>query len=259
MQKDWSELDVRARAVLAAHDGVAHVSAFDEAGITRSQIGALRGRKIIERPRIGWYVDPELPWQVKVATRVGGPAACVTAADLRGLPVPPTDGRELHVHVDAHEGRLRHNRDRAWVLASVKDDHEVRLHRVTLQERPRYGLTGLLDTLLMMVGCVSTEWLVAALDAALHQPRDGRPLLDGEVFARLALLLPKDVLDLVDPLAESCLETLLRLGMLGRGITGVIAQAVPHHGLSRRFPAARLADRRSGRGSVPRSGAGPDP
>jgi very-short-patch-repair endonuclease len=80
----------------------------------------------------------------------------------------------------------------------------------------------------MMVGCVSTEWLVAALDAALHTPRNGRPLLDGHAFARLARLLPTEVLQLIDPLAESCLETLLRLGMLGRGITGVVAQAVPH-------------------------------
>lgn len=228
MEHDWTQLDVRARSVLAAHDGVAHVSVFDAAGITRRQIAALRGRGIVERPRVGWYVDPGLPWQAKVATRVGGPAACVTAAELWGLPVPPKEGRDLHVHVDAHEGRLRHNRNNRWVLASVEDDHEVRLHRVALEEAPRAGRTGLLDTLLMLVGCVSTEWFVAALDAALHRPRDGRPLLDGAALSRLRSLLPTELFALADPLAESCLETLLRLGMLGRGITEIVAQAVPH-------------------------------
>lgn len=228
MEKDWSALDARARAVLDAHGGVAHVSAFDAADITRYQLAALRGRAVIERPRVGWYVDPELPWQVKVATRVGGPAACVTAAELRGLPVPPRSGRDLHVHVDAHEGRLRHNRDKWWVLASVEDDREVRLHRAALREPPSRGLTGLVDTFLMLLGCVSTEWFVAALDAALHRPRGGRPMMDAATLAALTASIPSAIMRLVDPLAESPLETLLRLGMLARGVTGIVAQAVPH-------------------------------
>jgi very-short-patch-repair endonuclease len=228
MEKDWTALDALARAVLAASGGIAHVTAFDAAGITRQQVGALRGRGVIERPRVGWYVDPELPWQVKVATRVGGPAACVTAAELAGLPVPPKSGRDLHVHVDAHEGRLRHNRDRRWVLGSVEDDREVRLHRGRLTQPPVGGRTALLDTFVMLLGCVPIEWFVAALDAALHRPRDGRPIMDASTFAKLAALVPAALLRLVDPLAESPLETLLRLGLLARGITDFVIQAVPH-------------------------------
>lgn len=228
MEKDWSALDARARAVLEANGGIAHVTAFDAADLTRHQLAALRGRGVIERPRIGWYVDPALPWQVKVATRVGGPAACVTAAELRGLPVPPTSGRDLHVHVDAHEGRLRHNRDRRRVLASVDDDHEVRLHRGALREPSSRGMTGLTDTFLMLLGCVSTAWFVAALDAALHRPRDRHPIMDAATLAQLAASVPGSIMRLVDPLAESPIESLLRLGMLARGIPGIVAQAVPH-------------------------------
>jgi very-short-patch-repair endonuclease len=228
MEKDWSALDARARGVLEANGGVAHVSAFDAAGVSRQQLGALRGRGVIERPRIGWYVDPSLPWQVKVATRVGGPAACITAAELHGLPVPPRTGRDVHVHAGAHTGRVRHNRDKTRVLASVDDDGEVRLHRAPLRQTPRSGRTGLLDTFLMLVGCVSAEWFVAALDAALHRPRQGSPLMDAETFTMLRALVPEALIRLVDPLAESPLETLLRLGLLARGITDFVAQAVPH-------------------------------
>ena len=231
MGNDWTELDARVLGVLAEQGGVAHVSAFDDAGITRYQLSALLGRRVVERPRIGWYVDPSLPWQVKLAVRVGGPATCTTAAEAWGLPAPPTAGRELHVHVAEHTGRLRHNRDNRWVLASVEDDPEVVLHRGELMEAPSSGRTSLMDTLRLLAACVSLEWFIAALDAALHRPRDGVPLMDTEAFARLLSVLPRrlqQVGDLVEPLAESCIETLLRLGMLRRGIGDVVAQAIPH-------------------------------
>ena len=230
-EKDWSELDARALAVLAAHDGVAPVAAFDAAGISRRQLGACRGRGVIDRPRIGRYVDPALPWQVKHAVRVGGIAACVTAAALRGLPVPPGSHRKLHVLVGAHDTRLRHNRDRRWVLRSVEDDPEVELHRCTAVDLQQSGRTGLVDTLLMLVACVPPEWFVAAMDSALHVPRGGRAMLSPSDLARLAALLPRRkrrLLDLVDPRAESCIETLLRLALRRRGVAEVVLQAVPH-------------------------------
>jgi very-short-patch-repair endonuclease len=231
MDKDWTAIDGRVLSVLSEHGGVAHVREFDAAGITRYQLSALLGRGVVERPRIGWYVDPSLPWRVKLAVRVGGPATCVTAAEAWGLPVPPTAARELHVHVEEHTGRLRHNRDKRWVLASVDDDPEVVLHRGALLDGPSAGRTSLIDTLRLLAACVSVEWFIAALDAALHRPRDGTPIMDATAFARLLSVLPgrlQHVVDLVDPRSESCLETLLRLGLIGRGVVDIVAQAVPH-------------------------------
>lgn len=228
---NWDELDARARAVLAAHDGIVHVTAFDGAGITRRQVSALQGRRVIERVRTGWYVDPDQPWQIKHAVRFGRTAACVTAAVLWGLPVPPAAHRVLHVVVDPHGSHFRHNRDARWVLALVEDDAEVEPHWGTCHDAFIAGRTSLVDTLLMLVGCVSTDWFVAALDAALHVPRGGVALLSANEFARFASLLPgrkRALLSQIDALAESCLETLLRLALLRRGITDFVLQAVPH-------------------------------
>ncbi|WP_162850835.1 hypothetical protein [Amnibacterium kyonggiense] len=166
--RDWSELDARARAVLAQSGGVAHISAFDAAGITRKQVGLLHGRGVIERPRIGWFVDPDSPWQVKRAVGVGGAAACVSSADAMGLPTPPSTKRSIHVAVEAHASHLRHSRDRRWVLDSVHDDERLELHWGGLVDAPVGGRTSIVDTLLLLSGCVPFDWFVAALDAAMR-------------------------------------------------------------------------------------------
>lgn len=218
---DWTRLDATVRAVLAAHDGIAHVTAFDAAGLTRRQTAAAFRRGVLERPRIGWFVDPALPWQAKRAVRVGGIACCVTAAALWGLPVPPGSHAVLHVQVDEHRGELRHNRDRTWVLANVDDDPEVERHRRTLHGPAAAGMTSLVDTLLALAGCVPAAWWVAALDAALHSPRGGGPLLSATDSLRLVMLLPRRrrrMLRMVDARSESCIETLLRLALTERGL-----------------------------------------
>ena len=228
---DRSELDARARTVLAAGGGIAHVSAFDAADITRRQLGLLHGRRVVERVRIGWFVDPGLPWQVKRAVGVGGAAACVTAAELWGLPVPPDSHRTLHVAVEEHRSHLRHSRDHRWVLGSVHDDEALELHWGHLEEEPIAGRASLVDTLLLLRDCVPFEWFVAALDAAVHEPRDGARILTDADRDRLSALLPRRsraALEHVDGSAESCLETLLRLGMVRRGIGPVVAQAQLH-------------------------------
>src|ERR1700712_1840953 len=156
-EQNWASLDSRASEVLRANDGIAHISAFDAADITRRQVGALRGRGVLERPRAGWYVAPDLPWQVKSAVRVGGIATCVTSAELRGLPVPPESNRKVHVHVDEHDSRLRHSRNSRWVLAAVDDDHRLELHWGRRHDRPDAGRASLVDTLLLVGGGVPED------------------------------------------------------------------------------------------------------
>ena len=216
----WERADSIALGVLAANDGVAKLSTFVAAGLTPHQVAAILRRGVMHRPRNGWFTDVTVPWQGTHAIRVGGFLACTSAADSWGLPVPPESWRRLHVAVAPNASRLRHNRDR-FRQVKVGDDTEVELHWVDLVDPPVGWRTSLVDTLLQLVDCVPEDWSVAALDAALHRPWKGEPILSEEEYARFALLLPRrkrKLLRQVNALAGSCLESLLRLGLDRRGI-----------------------------------------
>lgn len=229
IQQDWQAVIGIARDVLATHDGVAKMSTFLEAGLTNRQVAALCAQGHLERPRNGWYVDPALSWQAKCAIRVGGMLGCTSAVDSFGLPVPNTGRRHVHVVVPLNSARLRHHRDRQHYVVPG-EDQEIAVHWSTGSRALRGWRTGLVDALLLLVGCVPPDWFVAALDAALHRPKDGAPVLCDAEWRLLRLLLPRrkrHLLDLVDPRSESCIETLLRLGMRRRGIGPVTLQFSP--------------------------------
>lgn len=111
------------------------------------------------------------------------------------------------------------------------EDRDVIRHWST-EDGTRPGWrTPLIESLIALAQWVPLEWWVAAIDAALHRPRDGEPLLgpeDEQVFRALVPDRLRSALNLVDRVAESCLETLLRLGMLRRGITPFVCQFTPH-------------------------------
>lgn len=229
-QTDWSTAEATAADVLRRSDGAARIDAFLAAGLSRHQVAALFRRGVLRRPRIAWYVDPELPWQAQQAIRVGGIAACVTAAETYGIPVPPGSWKRLHVRVATNTPRLRHHRDRTWYVGAG-EDADVEIHWVELLEAPSSWRTGLVDTLVQLAECVPEDWFVVALDAVLHRPRDGEPMLDQPGLDRLREALPagrRDAIGRADPRSESLLETLLRLELLRRGIEVVDLQFVPH-------------------------------
>lgn len=230
MSDDWTAVDGLVTHVLRRFDGVAPLRAFAAAGLEPGQVASAYRRGVLERPRKGWYVDPELPWQAKCAIRAGGLLSCVSAADSFGLPVPTDVRRFVHVLLPGNAPRVRHHRDRRHYVVPGEDREVVR-HWSVADGTPAGWRTGLVDTLLQLADCVPIEWWIAALDAALHRPRDGEPLLSPEDWDTLRDRVPerlRPALTLVDPSAESVLETLLRLGMGRRGITPVIAQFSPH-------------------------------
>lgn len=229
---DWSRADSIALDVIAAGGGVAKLQAFLAAGLSGSQVAAMTYRGVLERPRYAWYVDPSLPWQAKCAVRVGGVLACVSAVDSFGLPVPPQPTRLVHVSVPGNSARRRHHRDKHHYVVP-DEDREIRVHWAASDGASAGWRTGLVGSLVALVECVPPDWFVAALDAALHAPRDGSALLAAEGLRELQLRLPdkyRGLLPLIDPRAESPLETLLRLEMRRRGITGVELQVWIHQG-----------------------------
>jgi hypothetical protein len=231
MQRDdWQPAEQLARDVLDRHGGAAKLSAFLAAGLTAYQVAALSHRGVLRRPRSGWYADPSLPWRGQHAIRVGGVLACVSACDSFGLPVPVGSRRDLHVLLPGNAPRVRHHRDRHRYVVAGEDRAVVR-HWSAVDGTPEGWRTPLLESLVELAGCVPTDWWIAALDAAFHTPRGGEPMLRDADLQRLRDLLPAALLpalDLVDPTAESCIETLLRLAMHRRGIAPVLPQFVPH-------------------------------
>lgn len=228
-RNDWSAAKATAQRVLRDHEGAARLAAFLEAGLTAYQVAALFRQGVLRRPRSGWYADPELPWQGRRAIRVGGVLCCVSACDSFGLPVPADARRCLHVLLPGNAPRVRHNRDRRHYVVPGEDREVVR-HWTVEDGPPRGWRTDLLESVVRLADCVPLDWWIAALDAAFHRPRDREPLLDEADLRRLHDLVPahlKPALQLVDTSAESCIETLLRLGMVRRGMT-VRPQFVPH-------------------------------
>lgn len=230
MSNDWTAVAELARTVLSRRGGVAKTAHLLDAGITALQVGGLRTRGFIERPRSGWFVLPELHWRAKCAIRVGGVLTCVSACDLLGIPVPPGSHTKTHVMLPGNAPRVRHHRSsRLYVVPG--EDTEVARHWSKKDGTPVGWCTDLVGTLVELAECVPRDWWIAAVDAALHRPRDGgSPLLSEEDLHRLRELLPEIVrqsLDLVDPLAESCLETLIRLGLVRRGIGPLVLQFRP--------------------------------
>lgn len=227
---DWTRLDQAARQVLRSHSGVARTSAFRKAGITGWQLGALLGRGVLERPRDAWYVDPQLPWRAKHAIRVGGVLTGESAAESYGLPVPPGWWLLLHVLLPQNAPRVRHHRDKRHYVVPGEDQE------VAAQWADRPGTlpgwrTSVVETLLRLAPCVPLPWFVAALDAALHRPRGGDPLLSAGDLAALLDLLPSGLraaAGRANPLAESCIETLIRLGLEDRGIGWIALQFQAH-------------------------------
>ena len=226
LQTDWGRCSATARAVLSAHDGAAPLQAFVLAGLTVRQVAALFRQGVLHRPRIGWYCDPGLPWQAGPAVRVGGAATCISSAGSWGLPVPHDDHPKVHVSLERNAGRLRHSRDRTWSAAAGTDE-TAHLHWAARVDPAVGWRVSIVDTLLQLADCVPPDWFVAAMDAALHRSRDGERLLSAAQLALLTQHLPirlRSLLDLVDPRAESCIETLLRLGLIRRGLRGIELQ-----------------------------------
>lgn len=229
---DWSAAASLALAVLAANDGVAHISTFLAAGLTRHQVAALFRLGALVRPRIGWYADPSLPPDAIRAIRVGGVLGGTSAVRSYELPLPEGLPVELQVSLTDNASRLRSSRDRTAHPAAGEEDG-VRLHWTPRLEAVRGYRVAVVDALLQLAMCVPFDWLVAAMDAALHVPMSGFPLITPTSWLRLRPALPERLRrawDLADGRSESPIETIVRLGLIRLGIAfDIQVWLLPYH------------------------------
>ncbi|WP_448002659.1 endonuclease domain-containing protein [Agromyces bauzanensis] len=192
--------------------GALSYAALERGGFSRSEVhAAVRGGAIL-RVRNGWFAVPDAHHDVVRAVRVGGTATAATVAHLRGLWV--LDER-LHVRVPHSTGRLAAPHDRRSRLD--REHHGVCVHYSTRGGLDR-GSDPLTLALAEMFACTSpTANVLATIDSALERQK-----LDLGHLDRIRAYLPRSrrrLLDGVDPLSQSGLETRIRLLLRSRRIS----------------------------------------
>lgn len=146
----------------------------------------------LQRPRRGWYATPGTPPDLVTACRVGGRLTCLGALRLHGCWVPGVFG----VHVRVADG------------IEVTRIAGSRLHWSTARVGP--GLDSPEEALSTAADCLSLRELVIVADSLSN-----RSILSMPSIARALTRTPRGrrALELVDPRAESGIETMLRLAL----------------------------------------------
>lgn len=164
-----------------------------------------RGRLI--RVRRGHYATPATDAAVQQAVRVGGRLACVSELRFRGIWVP-VDPR-VHVQVAPSASRLRR---------PAADECVIHWSALLDPGGATESHVGLVDALVCAASCLEPWLAVAAFDSAVN-----RGDVSAATLARSLAGAPQRVRDLarlIDPSAQSGLETIVRLlvGALGFGV-----------------------------------------
>src|SRR6478752_100666 len=94
------------------HHGVAHTSDVRAAGFASADIAGAVIDGLLTRVRRSWLVTPDCDERRRLAASVGGRLTCVSAAEVRGLWIPPSavddEGatkRSVHVAVPGNSSR----------------------------------------------------------------------------------------------------------------------------------------------------------
>ena len=169
---------------------------------------------LLLRPRRGAYLPSGTDPQVVEAVRCRGRIDCVTL--LRRLSVFVVDDRRLHMQIDPHSTRVAEpdaSTVRHWRSTGSADDATV---------------TSVVEALVQAVRCQPPRVAIATLDSAWNVG-----LLDEESLSEVfeALPLPhRRLRNLLDPRAESGIETLVRLILRSLGCHVELQAAIPDVG-----------------------------
>ncbi|HEX4057755.1 MAG TPA: DUF559 domain-containing protein [Galbitalea sp.] len=212
MRESRDELDL--------DDGIFTLRTLESGGVTERKRSELLRAGTLVRLRNGWFARQDADVDQIRAVRLGGRITCLTALRQQGLWVMPD--RRLHVSVRGNASRLRcpDSRGKAWDPTSHPD---VCLHWTEIHwDAPAAVAVETLGTSIAhLLRCTDRNSAIVTIDSALNTVIGGKPLLVMSELRGLIAQLPPSysrIIDLVDPTAQSGLETLARLRLRGRGL-----------------------------------------
>ncbi len=185
------------------------------AGVSPRSIAAAVHAAVVIRARRGVYTPASTPRHIVRALRVGGLAACTTAAESYGLWVP--EQRITEVWLPHRASRLRSPENRRVPLAQA-DRSRLRTHWHPLHE-PHAAASwrvGAFDAVAQCMGCLPRDVAIAVLDSALRTGAMG-----AHELAALEAVVParrRGWVNLADGRAGSGTESLVRLALQDAGL-----------------------------------------
>ncbi|KXO94752.1 hypothetical protein AXK56_19250 [Tsukamurella pulmonis] len=172
-------------------------------GADPAEIDALRRHGTLAPVRRGWYATATADPAVVAAVRSGAAVTCVSALEYTpGVWVPPGE-RRTHLRWPEHRP------------VTLRPARSCRGHRPL--RTPARAVDPLPIALQCAANCVSAEQLVAVLDSTLRMPHPYTVDVLAEVFDGAPQRVLR-VLGLVDPLAGSGTESLVRYRLVCAGI-----------------------------------------
>lgn len=180
------------------HHGHLTTRELRDRGISERALARMLGDGSLRRVRRGWYATQGADPDVGVAIRAGGSLTCVSALRKLGVWVLP----DARLHVAVGRG------------AVVRADPSIVLH--WQRERSSAVVHTAADSLGWALRCLSTRDAVVVADSAVH----GQVLAEEEVIAICGgSARGRKVAALLDPAAESGLETIARLALRSRRVS----------------------------------------
>jgi very-short-patch-repair endonuclease len=195
--------------IVTAHNGIAHSSTLRAAGVSDSMVSLAVARGDVARIRNGWVATGSAPPALVNAVRVGGRLSCVTLLRTHGIWC--VDDRLTHLSTSRRPGRLR---SPSGVPLTNPARWGLRIHPAEGRHDPSRTADTVDEALLHLFACQPRDDVIASLDSALN--------LGLTTLSRLSELpltaRYRAYLDLLDPSAQSGLESKARLGFHRRGI-----------------------------------------
>jgi len=180
------------------------------------------------RARRGVYCPATAPKHVIRAIRIGGLAACTTAAETYGLWVP--EHRRTEVWLPRPASRLRSPTSRRVTMAQAdRSRFSTHWNPLLIPSEATSWRVGVQDAVIQCLRCQPRHLALAVLDSALNTG-----LVGGHELSALAQGLPvrrRAWLDLADVRAGSGTETVVRLALNDAGLRVTPQVKIPGVGL----------------------------
>lgn len=188
-------------------NGVAHSSDLRAAGFTSGEIAAAVADERLTRVRRSWLLTPTCDSRRADAASVGGRVTCVSAAELKGLWVPPSD---------AHGAGITH-----VAVAGTSSRHKMEGLHLHWGTGPapvgrNANEDGILNILFHVTQCLPPREATAVWESAIR-----KKLTDAAVLRRVAWRrrAAAEIAAVASSLSDSGLETIVLHGLAAVGVT----------------------------------------